>query len=261
MKVRAKKHLGQHFLNDNAIAERIVNGLRYNNYNSVVEIGPGMGVLTQFLIEKDIDLNVFEIDRESVDYLQVNYPQLIGKVFEKDFLKVDFTEEPFHENWKGAIIGNFPYNISSQILFKVLENRNQVPEVVGMFQKEVAERIASPPGSKSYGVISVLLQAYYDMEYLFTVEPESFNPPPKVRSGVIRLTRNNVQKLDCDEVWFKRIVKATFNQRRKTIRNGLKSLPKGAFESNHILLTKRPEQLSVTEFIELTKLYLSQANL
>ena len=261
MKVRAKKHLGQHFLNDNAIAERIVNGLRYTNYNSVVEIGPGMGVLTQFLIEKDIDLNVFEIDRESVGYLHVNYPKLIGKVYEKDFLKVDFTEEPFSPSWKGAIIGNFPYNISSQILFKVLENRNQVPEIVGMFQKEVAERITSPPGSKTYGVISVLLQAYYDMEYLFTVEAESFNPQPKVRSGVIRLTRNNVEKLDCDEFWFKRVVKATFNQRRKTIRNGLKSLPNGKLESDHILLTKRPEQLSVAEFIELTKLYLRQANL
>ena len=260
MKVRAKKHLGQHFLNDNSIAERIVNGLTYKGYNSVVEIGPGMGVLTQFLIEKDIDLNVFEIDTESVGYLHVNYPKLIGKVHEKDFLKVDFTEEPFNHGWKGAIIGNFPYNISSQILFKVLDNRNQVPEVVGMFQKEVAERIASPPGSKSYGIISVLLQAYYNIEYLFTVEAESFNPPPKVRSGVIRLTRNNVNKLDCDEVWFKRIIKATFNQRRKTIRNGLKSLPNGKFESDHILLTKRPEQLSVAEFIELTHLYLKHSS-
>ena len=261
MTVRAKKHLGQHFLIDDSIAERIVNGLTFNNYNSVVEIGPGMGVLTQFLIEKSTDLIIFEVDNESVGYLHVNYPKLIGKVYEQDFLKVNFFEEPFQKGWAGAIIGNFPYNISSQILFKVLDNRNQVPEVVGMFQKEVAERVTSPAGSKAYGVISVLLQAYYNMEYLFTVEPDSFNPPPKVRSGVIRLTRNNVQKLDCDEVWFKRIVKATFNQRRKTIRNGLKSLPNGVFESNHILLTKRPEQLSVTEFIELTKLYLSKANL
>ena len=252
MKVRAKKHLGQHFLIDDSIAERIVDGLTYNEYNSVVEIGPRMGVLTQFLIEKDVDLTVIEIDDESVGYLHVNFPVLIGKVYNVDFQKLEFTESPFNQDWKGAIIGNFPYNISSQILFKVLDNRNQVPEVVGMFQKEVAERIASPPGSKSYGIISVLLQAYYDIEYLFTVEPESFNPPPKVRSGVIRLIRNKTEKLDCDEVWFKRIVKSTFNQRRKTVRNGLKGLPNGKFESDHILLTKRPEQLSVADFIELT---------
>ena len=254
MGIKPKKGLGQHFLRDFAVAQRIALSVDVLAPAQLLEIGPGEGVLTELLLPKYPQLSVIEIDSESVDHLRRAYPSLGERLHYDDFLKWTFPVG----HW--VIIGNFPYNISSQILFKCLEYRNQIPEIMGMFQKEVAERIASPPGSKSYGVISVLLQAYYDMEYLFTVEPGSFNPPPKVRSGVIRLTRNNVQKLDCDEVWFKRIVKATFNQRRKTIRNGLKSLPKGIFESNHMLLTKRPEQLSVTEFIELTKLYLSHAN-
>ena len=198
--VRAKKHLGQHFLTDETVAEKIANSLTYSGYKNVLEIGPGMGVLTKYVIKKDIDLHVIEIDRESVAYLGDNFPDLDGKVHEKDFLKYDikeiFGDEPF------AIIGNFPYNISTQIVFKTLENRHQIPEFSGMFQKEVAQRIAAPHGNKTYGILSVLTQAFYDVTYLFTVPPGVFNPPPKVDSGVIRLVRKENYTLPCDEALF-----------------------------------------------------------
>lgn len=243
--VRPKKYLGQHFLCDDGIAQRIVESLQTPNPN-VLEIGPGMGVLTKFLIHKEnVSLKVVEIDDESVAYLQQNYPELLDKIIAADFLTLDLSGM-YSE--KVSIIGNFPYNISSQILFKILENKDLVTEVVGMFQKEVAERIASAPGNKHYGILSVLLQAYYDIEYLFTVHEGSFNPPPKVKSAVIRITRNPEKKLGCDEKLFKQVVKTAFNQRRKTLRNSLKTYQfKGCFSENP-LFTKRPEQLTVGEF-------------
>lgn len=246
--VKAKKFLGQHFLTDESIARRIVESLSGRTH-SVVEIGPGMGVLTKYLIEnKELDFHVIEIDRESVAYLHNHYPSL--DVIEGDFLKFDVTSL-FHDTF--AVIGNFPYNISSQILFKVFESRNQAVEVVGMFQKEVAERVAAGPGSKTYGILSVLLSAFYDIEYLFTVHENVFNPPPKVKSAVIRMTRNGVNTLECDEKLFVKTVKAGFNQRRKTLRNALRSaaLPIEAIPED--LLAKRAEQLSVNDFIALTK--------
>lgn len=246
--VKAKKFLGQHFLTDESIARRIVESLSGRTH-SVVEIGPGMGVLTKYLIEnKELDFHVIEIDRESVAYLHNHYPSL--DVIEGDFLKFDVTSL-FHDTF--AVIGNFPYNISSQILFKVFESRNQAVEVVGMFQKEVAERVAAGPGSKTYGILSVLLSAFYDIEYLFTVHENVFNPPPKVKSAVIRMTRNAVNTLECDEKLFVKTVKAGFNQRRKTLRNALRSaaLPIEAIPED--LLAKRAEQLSVNDFIALTK--------
>lgn len=252
MKVRAKKHLGQHFLNDLKIAQKIVDSLD-SQTEDVLEIGPGMGVLTQFLLEKkEYVTHVVEIDVESVEYLSTHYPQLEGRINSQDFLKADLSQwfdKPF------SIIGNFPYNISSQIFFKVLDYRNQIPQVVGMIQKEVAERLASPPGSKAYGILSVFLQCYYDIEYLFTVHENVFTPPPKVKSAVIKLRRNNVEKLDCDEKLFVRVVKASFNQRRKTISNSLKSIPfnRDIIPDNPIF-TQRPEQLSVDEFVFLTQL-------
>ena len=246
--VKAKKFLGQHFLTDESIARRIVESLSGRTH-SVVEIGPGMGVLTKYLIEnKELDFHVIEIDRESVAYLHNHYPSL--DVIEGDFLKFDVTSL-FHDTF--AVIGNFPYNISSQILFKVFESRTQAGEVVGMFQKEVAERVAAGPGSKTYGILSVLLSAFYDIEYLFTVHENVFNPPPKVKSAVIRMTRNGVNTLECDETLFVKTVKAGFNQRRKTLRNALRSaaLPIEAIPED--LLAKRAEQLSVNDFIALTK--------
>lgn len=248
--VKPKKHLGQHFLTDLSIAKNIADALVVNGkYNKVLEIGPGTGALTQFLLERtEFATEVVEIDTESVEYLHVHYPSLT--VHEENFLKMDFSQfngEPV------AVAGNFPYNISSQILFKVLDEREHVPEVVGMFQKEVAERVAEGPGSKTYGILSVLLQAYYDIEYLFTVPENVFNPPPKVKSGVIRLIRNDVEQLPCNERLFKTVVKSTFNQRRKTIRNGVKALLKGE-KIEHELMQKRPEQLSVEQFVELTNL-------
>lgn len=248
--VRAKKHLGQHFLTDLDIAQRIVDSLS-SNCKRVMEIGPGTGVLTQYLVQRpNIDLNLIELDGESVDYLNAHYPELKGRIYFKDFLKLDLKEifiEPF------ALIGNFPYNISGPIFFKVFEYRDLMPEVVGMLQKEVAERLAAGPGTKVYGVLSVLLQAFYKIEYLFTVGAHVFNPPPKVQSGVIRLTRNDVDKLPCDEALFVKVVKAIFNQRRKAIRNSLKAIPfnKEAI-ADHEFLTRRPEQMSVNDFIELT---------
>ena len=252
MTVRAKKNLGQHFLTDKNIARKIVSSLENRDVKQVLEVGPGMGVLTQFLLEeKDLETFVVEIDRESVDYLHEHFPQLNDRVISGDFLKIDLSDrfaEPF------ALIGNFPYNISSQIFFKVLEYRNQIPEVVGMVQKEVAERIAAKPGSKTYGILSVLLQAWYDIEYLFTVHEHVFSPPPKVKSAVIRLTRNEVNSLECDEKLLFTIVKQSFNQRRKTLRNSLKGLVQNIDELDKKWLSERPEQLSVQEFVELTRL-------
>ncbi len=250
--VRAKKHLGQHFLRDLKIAEQIVDNLSEAQKN-VLELGPGTGVLTQYLVKReDINLKLVELDIESVDYLKAHYFELEGRIFFKDFLKADLNEF-FSEEF--ALIGNFPYNISGPIFFKVFESRNQIPEVVGMLQKEVAERLAAGPGSKTYGVLSVLLQAFYDIEYLFTVHENVFDPPPKVKSGVIRLVRNDVEKLECDEALFVRVVKAIFNQRRKTIRNSIKSI---AFNKEAIIeheyMGRRPEQMSVQDFIELTKM-------
>lgn len=248
--VRAKKHLGQHFLNDENIAQKIVEGLSSEAMEkNVLEIGPGMGVLTKYLVRKFPNLLVVDIDRESIKFLKENYPELNGKIIEGDFLRMNLEEE-FDK--KINIIGNFPYNISSQIFFKVLDYKDKVNEVVGMLQKEVAERIVSPPGNKNYGILSVLLQVYYDMEYLFTVEPEVFTPPPKVRSGVIRLKRNNKKALKCDEKLFKRIVKQGFQNRRKTLRNALKplNLPNNIKELD--VLDKRAEQLSVADFEALT---------
>jgi len=243
--VRPKKHLGQHFLTDQNIAFKIVESLGAE-FHDVLEIGPGMGVLTQYLLQRaDINLKVIEIDRESVAYLRQNFPQLTD-IWDDDFLKVDIASR-FSD--KFSIVGNFPYNISSQILFKVLGMRNRVPEVVGMFQKEVAERIASKHGNKSYGILSVILQAFYDIEYLFTVHEDVFLPPPKVKSAVIRLKRNTVKELPCSEALFITVVKAAFNQRRKMMRNSLSgvchNLPPEFAE-------KRPEQLSVHDFIVLT---------
>ena len=252
--VRAKKHLGQHFLTDQTIAQNIVDSL--SGGLPVIEVGPGMGVLTQYLVQKpEMDLKLIEIDTESVEYLHAHYPALKDRIIEGDFLRLELTElfpEPF------AVIGNFPYNISSQIFFKVLDYRNQIPEVVGMLQKEVAERLAAPPGSKTYGILSVLLQAWYNVEYLFTVGSEVFSPPPKVQSAVIRVTRNDCNDLGCDEKLFKQVVKATFNQRRKTIRNSLKAV---AYNRETFpvfpMLNLRPEQLSVAQFVELTNMVAS----
>lgn len=252
-KVRAKKHLGQHFLIDLGIAKQIVESLSLKeNYKTVIEVGAGMGVLTQFLIKnKNYQTFVVDVDRESIGYLVDKYPILKGNIIYGDFLKLDLND--IANNKPFAVIGNFPYNISSQILFKVLDFKEQIPEVVGMFQKEVAERIAAKHGSKTYGITSVLLQAFYNIEYLFTVDASVFNPPPKVQSAVIRLTRNKNIKLACDEKKFKQIVKMAFNQRRKTMRNSLKSLINDEIKSNEIF-NLRPEQLSVEKFIALTNL-------
>jgi 16S rRNA (adenine1518-N6/adenine1519-N6)-dimethyltransferase len=248
-KVRPKKYLGQHFLNDQNIARKIVKSLNYGaECRDVLEIGPGMGVLTQYLIEQDIDLKVIEIDPEAVTYLKEHYPKL--EIIEADFLKFDLGQ---YFNDKFSIIGNFPYNISSQIFFRVLDNRNSVIEVVGMIQKEVAERISSPPGNKDYGILSVLLKAFYDIEYLFTVPPQVFSPPPKVNSAVIRLKRNNIMQLECDEKLFFKVVKQAFQTRRKTLRNALKALNLSSTITQWDLLDKRAEALSVNDFVELTK--------
>ncbi|MCP4520889.1 MAG: 16S rRNA (adenine(1518)-N(6)/adenine(1519)-N(6))-dimethyltransferase RsmA [Cytophagales bacterium] len=251
-KVKAKKHLGQHFLNDEGIAQDIVDALiPKDKQTKVLEVGPGMGVLTKYLLEKSAyETYVAEIDTESVEYLRVNYPTLSPRIIEGDFLKMNFDnhfEEEFY------VIGNFPYNISSQIYFKVLENKDKIPVCVGMIQKEVAERIASKHGNKTYGILSVLLQAYYDIEYLFTVHEHVFNPPPKVKSAVIRLVRNDRTDLGCDPKLFKRLVKQGFNNRRKTLRNALKplGLPK-EFTDAEEMLNLRAEQLSVDDFISLT---------
>ena len=248
--VKAKKYLGQHFLTDENIAQKIADSLSLFGYKHVLEIGPGMGVLTKYLLKKETDLELVEIDRESVVYLKENYPQLENKIHQEDFLKYDisklFNGNPF------AIIGNFPYNISSQIVFKTLENRETIPEFSGMFQREVAARIAAPPGNKTYGILSVLSQAFYEVSYLFTVPASVFNPPPKVESGVIIMKRKENFRLECDEKLFFRIVKMAFQQRRKTLRNSLKSLQLPDNLREDAIFGKRPEQLSSEQFIELT---------
>ncbi len=251
--VRPKKFLGQHFLKEPAIARRIVEALELpaGGKDHVLEIGPGTGVLTQFLLQReDVLLSVVEIDFESVAYLKKEYPQLSGRMFEEDFLEMELDAKvgsPLH------IIGNFPYNISSQIFFKVLDNRNSVGQVVCMLQKEVADRICSKHGNKVYGILSVLLQAFYDVEYLFKVSPGVFNPPPKVMSAVIRLRRNKKTSLDCDEKLFHHVVKQAFQKRRKTLRNALKHLNLPGSVTALDLMEKRPEQLSVEDFIFLTR--------
>jgi 16S rRNA (adenine1518-N6/adenine1519-N6)-dimethyltransferase len=251
--VRAKKHLGQHFLTDKNIAAKIVNSLHSTGaYQHVLEVGPGMGILSDILLQQNTyETYLVDIDVESFEFLQKQYPQLGSRLINKDFLEMNFKEifpGPL------AIIGNFPYNISSQILFKVLENRDQVVEVVGMFQKEVAERCTAKPGSKVYGILSVFLQAYFKVEYLFTVKAGVFNPPPKVLSAVIRLTRNEVAQLDCDEKLFWQVVKAGFNQRRKTLRNALSALIPKENMGESPLLELRAERLTVEDFVLLTNM-------
>ncbi|WP_428741841.1 16S rRNA (adenine(1518)-N(6)/adenine(1519)-N(6))-dimethyltransferase RsmA [Tenacibaculum sp.] len=252
MTVKAKKHLGQHFLNDESIAEKIADTLSLSGYKKVLEIGPGMGVLTKYLLKKDITTYVIEIDSESVDYLKDSYLNLAPRIIEKDFLKYDLNEVFKGESF--AIIGNFPYNISTQIVFKMLEMRDQIPEFSGMFQKEVAQRICSKEGSKVYGILSVLTQAFYDAEYLFTVPPSVFNPPPKVESGVLRLTRKKDYALPCNDALLFKVVKTAFQQRRKTLRNSLKTFNLSDSLREDVIFGKRPEQLSVQEFISLTQL-------
>ena len=250
-KVRAKKYLGQHFLIDENIARKIGDALTLKNYTSVLEIGPGMGILTKHLLQKDIHLSVIEIDKESVEYLQKHFFKDEINIIQADFLKIDLSEV-FQDN-PFAIIGNFPYNISSQILFKALEWKNQIPEFCGMFQKEVAKRICEKEGSKTYGILSVLVQAFYHTEYLFTVSPSVFNPTPKVDSGVLRLRRKENYSLECDEALFYKVVKTAFQQRRKTLRNSLKSFNLSEKLKEDTIFGLRPEQLSVTQFISLTR--------
>lgn len=249
--VRAKKHLGQHFLNDKNAAQKIVEALEPTlGFKQVLEVGPGMGVLSDFLLQKEAyETWMIDVDDESIAFLRDKYPQLDNRLIHGDFLALDFSQ--YFEN-KIAVIGNFPYNISSQILFKVLDERQRVVQMVGMFQKEVAERCVAEPGSKEYGILSVFLQAYYEVRYLFTVKAGAFNPPPKVLSGVIKMTRNNRATLDCDEKLFWRVVKAAFNQRRKTLRNALSAvIPKDKMSDNP-LYELRAERLAVEDFITLT---------
>lgn len=246
--VRTKKRLGQHFLTDMAIAERIAHSLTAAKSRSVLEVGPGTGALTHFLLRReDITLYAVEVDAEATSYLRQRFPELAPRLVHGSFLQVDL---PQLMRGRFCLIGNFPYNISSQIFFKVLEHKDSVPEVVCMLQKEVAARLAGSPGSKAYGILSVLLQAYYDIEYLFTVDEHVFAPPPRVKSAVVRLTRNSVPALCCNEALFRQVVKTTFNQRRKTLRNSLKPLL-GDATLSYPLLAMRPEQLSVAEFVEL----------
>lgn len=251
--VKPKKFLGQHFLKDLQIAQDIADTVNAYPDIPILEVGPGMGVLTQYLIPKGRLVKVVELDFESVAYLKENFPQLGENIIEQDFLKMDleqiFDGKPF------VLTGNYPYNISSQIFFKMLENKNLIPCCTGMIQKEVAERITALPGNKSYGILSVLIQAWYNVEYLFTVHEHVFNPPPKVKSAVIRMTRNEKKELGCNEKLFKQIVKTTFNQRRKTLRNSISPiLGKGHPVSAEPVFNKRPEQLSIEEFVELTNL-------
>ena len=258
--VRAKKYLGQHFLTQESIAKRIADSLSYEGYNKLVEIGPGTGILTKFLIEKPVDLLALDVDRESVEYLNTVFLPAFGgatlgnnkvEIVQGDFLKFDLLS--YHGEAPFAVIGNFPYNISSQILFRVVELRDHVPELVGMFQKEVAERICASEGNKTYGILSVLVQAYFEAEYLFTVGPEVFSPPPKVDSGVLRLTRRPDYSLPCDETLFYRVVKTSFNQRRKTLRNSLKSFQLSDNLKEDAIFDRRPEELAVADFIALTE--------
>ena len=248
--VKPKKALGQHFLKDLSIAQRIADTVAEYKGTPILEIGPGMGVLTQYLLEAEHDVKVVELDQESVVYLEQNFPDLKGRIIADDFLKLKLDEL-----YKGpfCVIGNYPYNISSQIFFKVLDYKDSIPCCSGMIQKEVAERLAGKPGTKAYGIISVLLQAWYDIEYLFTVSETVFNPPPKVKSAVIKMTRNQRTDLGCDEKLFKTVIKTTFNQRRKTLRNSIKPILGKEYPDYHLpVFDKRPEQLSVEQFIELT---------
>jgi len=258
--VKAKKYLGQHFLKDEEIARKIADTLSLDGYKNVIEIGPGTGVLTKYLLLKDIDLVAMDLDSEAITYLNNNFslehPEAMNgtstlKIIEADFLNYDlanlFRDDQF------AITGNFPYNISTQIVFKMLELKNQIPEFSGMFQKEVAQRICAPAGNKTYGILSVLVQAFYDVEYLFTVPPSVFDPPPKVESGVLRLIRKEVLNLDCDENLFFRVVKTAFNQRRKTLRNSLKIFGLSDILKEGAIFALRPEQLPVADFIDLAK--------
>ena len=249
--VKAKKHLGQHFLKDENIAKAIADTLNLEGYNDILEIGPGMGVLTKYLLEKLTNVYVIEIDGESVTYLDENYPKLKDKIISKDFLKYNINE--IFEGKQFAIIGNFPYNISTQIVFKCLEMRSQVPEFAGMFQKEVAERICEKKGTKAYGILSVLVQAFYEAEYLFTVDETVFIPPPKVKSGVLRLRRKENFTLACSEKLFFTVVKTAFQQRRKTLRNSLKTLNLSDNLREDEVFNLRPEQLDYNQFIELTQ--------
>ncbi|NNC35478.1 MAG: 16S rRNA (adenine(1518)-N(6)/adenine(1519)-N(6))-dimethyltransferase RsmA [Croceitalea sp.] len=258
--VKAKKHLGQHFLKDEDVAKRISDTLTLKDYSHVIEIGPGTGVLTKYLLQRNIDLVAMDLDEESIVYLNhsfaLDHPKIVAqnnrlKIIQADFLKYDLKK--LYGDDQFAITGNFPYNISTQIVFKMLDLRNQVPEFSGMFQKEVAQRICGEPGNKSYGILSVLVQAYYDAEYLFTVHPEVFDPPPKVQSGVLRLTRKATFTLPCDEVLFFKVVKTAFNQRRKTMRNSLKSFNLSDNLKEDAIFDLRPEQLAVSDFISLTK--------
>lgn len=252
--VRPKKHLGQHFLTDLNIAKAIADTVDACPGVPVLEVGPGMGVLTQYLVTKNRDVRVVEIDKESVAYLNENYPLLRDNIISDDFLRMDLRA--LFGGGSFVLTGNYPYDISSQIFFKMLDNKDLIPCCTGMIQREVAQRIASQPGNKAYGILSVLIQAWYDVEYLFTVDENVFNPPPKVKSAVIRMTRNGVVDLGCDEKLFKRIVKAVFNQRRKMLRVSLRQVldgivPSAAFWENE-LMTKRPEQLTIRQFVELT---------
>ncbi len=249
--VRAKKHLGQHFLKDETIAEKIGDTLTFEGYKNVLEIGPGMGVLTKYLIQKKVEVIAMDLDSESIAYLKENYPNKNLKILEADFLKYDISQ--LFGNEQFAITGNFPYNISTQIVFKMLEWKERIPEFTGMFQKEVAQRICEKEGSKAYGILSVLAQAFYDAEYLFTVPPTVFNPPPKVDSGVLRLRRKENISLPCDEKMLYKVVKTAFQQRRKTLRNSLKSFNLSDKIKEDVIFGQRPEQLSVSQFIALTK--------
>jgi len=252
MEVRAKKALGQHFLTDQNVARTIVDSLTGDGVRDVLEIGPGMGVLTQYLLQReDIDLKMVELDGESVDYLLTHFPGMPGKLYQADYLKLDI-----HRLFPGQyrIIGNFPYNISSQIFFKILDDKDLVPEVVCMIQKEVADRIAEKPGSKTYGILSVLLQAWYDIDYVISVGSGAFAPPPKVQSAVIRLRRNSRTELGCDEKLFKQVVKTAFNQRRKTLRNALKPMIKEGSDTSDPIFDLRAEKLSVEDFVRLAGL-------
>ena len=250
-KVKAKKHLGQHFLKDESIAQKIADTLNLEGYDEVLEIGPGMGVLTKYLLDKPVNTYVIEIDTESVVYLDENFPKLKGRIISKDFLKYNINE--VFDGKQFAIIGNFPYNISTQIVFKALEYRHQIPEFAGMFQKEVAERICEKKGSKAYGILSVLAQAFYEAEYLFTVDENVFIPPPKVKSGVLRLRRKENYALPCSEKLFFTIVKTAFQQRRKTLRNSLKTLNLSDNLREDAIFDLRPEQLSVEQFVSITQ--------
>ena len=251
MSVKPKKYLGQHFLKDENIAKKIADTLSEIDYDTVLEIGPGMGVLTKYLLEKKYTTYVIEIDKESVAYLKAHYLNLSERIISENFLKIEISD--YFQNKSIAIIGNFPYNISTQIIFKTLENKQQIPELCGMFQKEVAKRITEKKGSKVYGILSVLTQAFYHTEYLFTVPPTVFDPPPKVDSGVIRLTRKKDFVLPVNEQLFYKVVKTAFNQRRKTLRNSLKSFNLSDKLREDTIFAERPEQLSVEEFINLTQ--------